>query len=246
MHLIGKIYSASSKQHCFIIVATAYFTNWVEAKLVKSTIHRFGIPKSITTDRGTFFISREMLDMVEGLKIKLLQSTPYYAQANGQAESSNKISPSGLPSNIIWRSPGGTIEAEKICMVEHDRGKWVVKSAFGIVKHGGVTLINPVRGITSLNGAWDPEATCLLRHSASAYNTAVARIMPLQLFFCFQEGEKPNETVGARAEMKSLQSVNDRDLLGTNIAPTSLDSSVAAWAEAEWISRDGAFAFLLK
>ncbi|CAL8993806.1 unnamed protein product [Prunus brigantina] len=32
--------------------------------------------------------------------------------------------------------------AEKICMVESDRGKWVVKSAFGIVKHGGVTPIN--------------------------------------------------------------------------------------------------------
>ncbi|CAL9018600.1 unnamed protein product [Prunus brigantina] len=89
----------------------------------------------------------------------------------------------------------GTIEAEKICMVEPDRGKWVVKSAFGIVKHGGVTPINPV---------------------------------------------------GARAERKSLRSVYDRDLLGTNIAPTSLDSSVTAWAEAEWIPRDGPFAFLLK
>ncbi|KAI5343382.1 hypothetical protein L3X38_011258 [Prunus dulcis] len=32
-----------------------------------------------------------MQDMAEGLKIKLLQSTPYYAQANGQTESSNKV-----------------------------------------------------------------------------------------------------------------------------------------------------------
>ncbi|CAL2246138.1 unnamed protein product [Prunus armeniaca] len=40
-------------------------------------------------------------------------------------------------------SPGGTIEAEKICVVEPDRGKWIVKSAFGIVKYGGVTPINP-------------------------------------------------------------------------------------------------------
>ncbi|CAL2271027.1 unnamed protein product [Prunus armeniaca] len=37
MDLIGKIYPASSKQHCFIIVATNYFTKWVEAKPVKST-----------------------------------------------------------------------------------------------------------------------------------------------------------------------------------------------------------------
>ncbi|CAL2247353.1 unnamed protein product [Prunus armeniaca] len=40
---------------------------------------------------GSSFISREMLDMAEAFKFKLLQSTPYYAQANGQAESSNKV-----------------------------------------------------------------------------------------------------------------------------------------------------------
>ncbi|KAI5322991.1 hypothetical protein L3X38_032063 [Prunus dulcis] len=98
MDLIGKIYPASSKQHCFIIVATDYFTKWVEAKHVKSTtsqeiitfieeqiIQRFGIPESITTDRGSSFISGEMLDMAEAFKFKLLQSTPYYDQANGQA-----------------------------------------------------------------------------------------------------------------------------------------------------------------
>ncbi|CAL9005989.1 unnamed protein product, partial [Prunus brigantina] len=33
-----------------------------------------------------------------------------------------------------------------------------------------------------------------------------------------------------------------RDLLGTNIAPLSLDSSVAAWVEAEWIPRDRSLA----
>ncbi|CAL9005187.1 unnamed protein product [Prunus brigantina] len=48
-----------------------------------------------------------------------------------------------LELSIYRRSPRGTIEAEKICVVEADRGKWVVKSAFGIVKHGGVTPINP-------------------------------------------------------------------------------------------------------
>ncbi|CAL2247197.1 unnamed protein product [Prunus armeniaca] len=37
-------------------------------------------------------------------------------------------------------SPRGTFEANKTCVVEPDRGKWVVKSAFGIVKHGGLGL----------------------------------------------------------------------------------------------------------
>ncbi|CAL8076831.1 unnamed protein product [Prunus armeniaca] len=74
----------------------------------------------------------------------------------------------------------------------------------------------------------------------------IERILPLQLSFCFQEGEMLDETVGARAERKSPQSAYDRDLLGTNIAPTSLDSSVADRAEAERIPRDGPFAFPLK
>ncbi|CAL9019085.1 unnamed protein product [Prunus brigantina] len=85
MDLIGKIYLAGSKQHCFIIVAINYFTKCVEAKPVKSTtsqeiitfieeqiIQRFGIPESITTDRGSSFISGEMLDMAEAFKFKLL------------------------------------------------------------------------------------------------------------------------------------------------------------------------------
>ncbi|CAL9025601.1 unnamed protein product [Prunus brigantina] len=36
----------------------------------------------------------------------------------------------------------GIERPKNICMVESDWGKWVVKSAFGIVKHGGVTPIN--------------------------------------------------------------------------------------------------------
>ena len=52
------------------------------------------------------------------------------------------------------------------------------------------------------------------------------RILPLQLFFCFQEGEMPNETVGVRAERKSLQLVYDRDLLGTNTSKTQWDKNL--------------------
>jgi hypothetical protein len=36
-------------------------------------------------------MSHQVCDFIESLKIKLLSSSPYYAQANGQAESSNKI-----------------------------------------------------------------------------------------------------------------------------------------------------------
>ena len=73
MDLIGKIYPASSKGHNFILVATKYFTKWVEAVPLKKVehkdviqfikeqiIHRFGIPQSITTDQGTMYIGDEM------------------------------------------------------------------------------------------------------------------------------------------------------------------------------------------
>ncbi|CAL8088999.1 unnamed protein product [Prunus armeniaca] len=48
-----------------------------------------------------------------------------------------------LELSIYRGSPGRTIEAEKIWAVEPDGGKWVVESTFGIVKHGGVTPMNP-------------------------------------------------------------------------------------------------------
>jgi transposase InsO family protein len=45
--------------------------------------YRFGIPQTITTDQGTQFTSSEFREFVESMGIKLLNSSPYYAQANG-------------------------------------------------------------------------------------------------------------------------------------------------------------------
>jgi transposase InsO family protein len=52
--------------------------------------YRFGTPQTITTDQGSMFISEEFGEFAASMGIKLLNSSPYYAQANGQAEASNK------------------------------------------------------------------------------------------------------------------------------------------------------------
>ena len=90
MDIIGKIHPASSKGHGFILVATDYFTKWIEAVPLKAVtqedvigfirahiIHRFGIPHSITTDRGTAFTGHLVTDFVQQYGIRLCHSSPY-------------------------------------------------------------------------------------------------------------------------------------------------------------------------
>ncbi|KAM1889938.1 hypothetical protein ACFX13_047874 [Malus domestica] len=61
--------------------------NFVEENIVT----RFGVPETIITDNGTIFTSDRFKDYTANLKIRLEQSTPYYPQANGQVEASNKV-----------------------------------------------------------------------------------------------------------------------------------------------------------
>jgi transposase InsO family protein len=87
-----------------VLVAMDYFTKSTEDVPLKNMmhkevihfisehiIHRFGIPQVLTMDQGSLFMSHQVQEFAESLKIKLLSSSPYNAQANGQAESSNKI-----------------------------------------------------------------------------------------------------------------------------------------------------------
>jgi len=53
-------------------------------------VYRFGIPQTITTDQGTMFTPGEFDEFAINMGIKILNSSPYYAQANRQAKASNK------------------------------------------------------------------------------------------------------------------------------------------------------------
>jgi transposase InsO family protein len=59
--------------------------------VLENIVHRFGIPQTLMTDQGAAFMSHQFKEFARSLKIKLMNSSPYYAQANGQAESSNKV-----------------------------------------------------------------------------------------------------------------------------------------------------------
>ncbi|KAM1939583.1 hypothetical protein ACFX13_027410 [Malus domestica] len=105
MDVIGKITpSFGVAKHAWILVATNYFTKWVEAKsyaeltskkvcdfVEEHIVTRFGIPETIITDNGTIFTAERFKEYAASLRIRLEQSTPYYPQANGQAEASNKV-----------------------------------------------------------------------------------------------------------------------------------------------------------
>ena len=103
LDFISEINPSSSGQHKWILVATDYFTKWIEAVPTRNATHqvvmkflyenilsRFGCPKRLVIDNATDFKADALVDMCESMGIQLVHSTPYYPQGNGLAESSNK------------------------------------------------------------------------------------------------------------------------------------------------------------
>jgi transposase InsO family protein len=104
LDFIGEIHPSSSKGHRFVLVATDYFSKWVEAVPLRNMTHReviefvlpniiyqFGVPQTLMTDQGVSFMSHQFKEFAVLLRIELMNSSRYYAQSNGQAEASNKI-----------------------------------------------------------------------------------------------------------------------------------------------------------
>jgi hypothetical protein len=104
LDFIGEIHPGSSKGHRYILVAIDYFTKWTEVVPLRNMTHRevisfvqehiiyrFGVPQTLTTDQGPSFMSHQFREYMESMKMKLLNSSPYYAQANSQAEASEKV-----------------------------------------------------------------------------------------------------------------------------------------------------------
>jgi hypothetical protein len=100
---IGEIHPPSNDQHRWILIATDYFTKWIEAIptrreidkciidfLEENILSMFGCPDTIITDSVAAFKSANLIKFCENYGIKLRNSTSYYPHGNGLAEYSNK------------------------------------------------------------------------------------------------------------------------------------------------------------
>ena len=102
---VGPIKPPAYQTHAqYIIVATDYLTKWVEAKatvkndartttkfLYEFVFTRYGLPIEIVSDRGVHFINATIEYLLDEFMVIHRKSAPYHPQANGQAESTNKI-----------------------------------------------------------------------------------------------------------------------------------------------------------
>ena len=88
--IVGSLPTAPAQKK-LLLVATDYFSKWIEAEafssikdrdvtqfIWKNIVCRFGIPKSIVSDNGPKFDSRVYRNFCQELKIKNLYSTPWY------------------------------------------------------------------------------------------------------------------------------------------------------------------------
>lgn len=103
LDFIGEFKDNSSHGYKWILMATDYFTKWVEAIPTKKAtnqvvmdfledkiITRFKVPTKIVTDNAKAFDSMALTSLFNKYGITLSYSSNYYPQGNGQAESSNK------------------------------------------------------------------------------------------------------------------------------------------------------------
>uniref|UniRef100_A0A2N9HPE1 Uncharacterized protein n=1 Tax=Fagus sylvatica TaxID=28930 RepID=A0A2N9HPE1_FAGSY len=112
LDLVGPLPRATRNRQ-WLIVATDYFTKWVEAEplaritdselrkfIWKNIITRFGIPRCLISDNGTQFDSGPFKKYCSELGIRNHFSSPAYPQGNGQAESSNKTILNGIKKRL--------------------------------------------------------------------------------------------------------------------------------------------------
>ncbi|GKV01663.1 hypothetical protein SLEP1_g14200 [Rubroshorea leprosula] len=111
----------------YLIVAVDYFTKWIEAKPLSTTIkkkieeflfnsilYRFGIPKRIIADNGPQVRVAALRSFCNDYGIELALTSVYTPQSNGQAESANKIVLRGLKTRVLAAHSNWVDEFNKV------------------------------------------------------------------------------------------------------------------------------------